>query len=903
MASNKINSKSPLSRGEFLPKQKIRLWLSALFHVKQSDRELDSELRFHVEKQTEARIRAGLSPQEARQAALREFGSVDLAKEECREERGTQFITEAWQDTRFALRILAKSPGFTAVAIAALALGIGANSAIFSVVNAVLFHPLPYKDPARVMWVANYLPSQNHTIAFDADYFAWRRASHAFQDMAAFQSFGTATLTRTGEPVRLNSATVTSSFLNVLGVSPRLGRDFAVGEDAPNGPRVVLLTDKLWRERFSTDSSIIGTAITLDGNLCTIVGVLPANFEFFGGAHPDLLLPYKLEDRGIAVGRSILFVNVIGRLRDGVSPEAAAVDIDTVNGPLHAGFPGGYRKMVAGARAIVIPLPVRLTSHAKPAMLILLGAVGFVLLIACANVANLQLARAVAREKEMAIRGALGAGRWRLARQLLAESSLLGLLGGAAGLILAAWIVSLVRHYGPQDIAHLESAHLDWHVLLLTLALSLVMGLLFGSAPVFSTFRISVNESLKESGGRGSSAARARRPQRFLIVAELALALVLLVGAGLLVRSFVRLISIPPGFDPHGVIAATVSLPINEYKTPEQRHAFFEDLVARLQAMPAVTSVGGGVVLPLQGFYSSAAISVEGRPPANTDISSSQGEWSSYFNTVTPGYFTTLRIPLLMGRNLDSRDVPGAPRSVVVNQAFVRRFFHNESAVGKRVSWGTDGIWWTIVGVVADARQDLTEEVDPQIFGTDQLDSVSVMELVVRSNGDPALLAPAIRGQVAAMDKDLPIYDVQTLDDLLSGITVVRRFNTALIGSFAGLAVLLAAVGIYGVMSYAVGQRTHEIGIRMALGAARGDVLRMVLGNGLRLALAGVALGLAASFGLTGLIRAQLYGVTPTDPITFAGVAILLMAVALFACWIPARRATRVDPITALRNE
>jgi len=881
----------------------VSQWLRALLRREKVEDELDAELHFDLERRTEANARAGMTLEEARRAALRDFGAVELAKEECRDTRGTQFLAEAWQDSRYALRVLAKSPGFTAVAIAALALGIGANTAIFSVVNAVLFHPLLYKDPARVMVVTDYLPRQNNSVAFDAEYFTWRRANHTFQDMAAFQSFGTATLTGAGEPVRLKSARVTSSFLDVLGIRPRLGRNFAAGEDRINGPLVVLLTDLLWRQRFSSDPSIIGKAIALDGIDCTVVGILQSDFEFVDNSHPDLLLPYRLADREVQIGRSIMFVNVIGRMRSGISSQIAAADIDAINGPLHARFPGGFGKMVSGARARVYPLRQRMVGDNRPALLILLGAVGLVLLIACANVANLQLARAVTREKELAIRVALGAGRWRIVRQLLTESSLLGLFGGATGLLLAVWMVSLMRRYGPHDLPHLENAHLDWHVLVFTLGLSLLTGILFGSVPLLSTFRTSANESLKESGARSNSAARVRRPQSFLVVVELALALVLFVGAGLLLRSLERLINIPTGIDVHGVLSATVSLPPDVYKSPAQQHAFFDQLISRIQAIPGVTSAGGAVVLPLQGVYSSAAISVEGRPPSEPSLSLNGSAWSSYLDVVTPGYFSTLHIPLLEGRYLDNRDRPGMPVSLVVNQAFVQRFFPNEDPIGKRVRWGSQEKPWTIVGVVADSKQELTEDVSAQAFATDQTDSTSDMNLIIRSNGDPAMLIPALRGQVAALDKDLPVYSVQTLEEMLSEQTATRRINAMLLAAFAGLAVLLAAVGIYGVMAYAVGQRVHEIGIRMALGAARGDVLRMVLGQGLRLAVIGVALGLAASFGLTGLIRAQLYGVTPTDPITFAGVAILLMTVALFACWIPARRATRVDPMTALRHE
>jgi putative ABC transport system permease protein len=801
------------------------------------------------------------------------------------------------QDVRYALRALAKSPGFVAVSGAALALGIGANTAIFSVVNSVLLHPLPYKDPAQLVWIADFLPRRGMNGVLDADYFAWRRQNHTFQDMAAYAQGPGFTLTGTGEAERLRGTKVTASFFHVLGIAPRLGRSFLPEEDRPGGAHVAVLSDALWRRRFAADPVVVGRAITLDGNPYTVVGILPPDFEFPGNSRAELIVPFALSGQAIQSEQTVIVLQAVARLRPGISTNAAAADLDAINQRLQASYPEGYAQMMAGARAQVIPLHDWLVGNVRPALLMLLGAVGFVLLIACANAANLQLARAVTREREMAVRAALGAGRWRLTRQLLTESLLLAMVGAASGLLLASWLVSLVRSLGPRDTPYLAGAHVDLRVLLFTFGVSLLSGLLLGLAPILAGFRVSLNDSLRQSGARSGAGARARRPQKALVIVEVALSLVLLVGAGLLIRSFLRLASVALGFDPHGVLTARVSLPPSLYQTDDRQRAFFAQFVERVQRLPGVISAGATAMLPLHGITMAAGVTVEGHAGAAPEAA------GAALDVVTPGYFSALHIPLVAGRFLDARDTAGFPLALVVNRAFARAFFPNEDPIGRRIKMTSDE-WRTIVGVVADTKQTgLASGVAPEAFFSLEQWATSDMALVIRSSADPLSLVSAVRKQAAQLDKSLPLYSIETMDEMLSADVASQRFHASLLGAFAGLAVLLAAVGIYGAMAYAVGQRTREIGVRMALGAEPAGMLGMVLAQGLRMALTGVVVGLAGSFALTRFMRSLLFEVKPTDPATFAGVPLVLVVVALAASYIPAWRATHVDPMVALRYE
>ena len=824
----------------------------------------------------------------------------DWREESFRKRRGGNFMADFWQDVRYAFRVLRNSPGITAVVVLTLALGIGANSAIFSVVNNVLLRPLPYRDSASLVWITNKLPARTQPLVFDADYFAWRKHCTSFAEITAYSPGSEYTLTGVGEAERIVGVRATYTYLRTLGISPQLGREISADEDRPAAPHVALLSEGLWRRRFSADPGVLGREIALDGKFYTVIGVLPRGFEFPESRKAELLVPLAVADQEVSTIRAIMFVQIIARLKPGITPEAATVELDTLSGPFHASFPAGLAKMLAGAQAQVMSLHDRFVGNVRPALLLLLGAVGFVLLIACVNVATLQLARAAAREKEIAIRGAMGAGRWRLARQLLTESSLVGIFGGAAGLALGVWLVALVRRFGPRAIPHLDVTQLDGRVILFTIAVSLFSGILFGLAPVFSAFRVSLNDSLKQGGSQSSAGKKAVRPQQVLVTIELGMALVLFIGAGLLARSFVRLISIPQGFDSRNVLTARISLPASTYLKEEQQRAFFSQLMERLAALPGVTAAGAGATLPLGGRVFSSIVQVEGRPPVDKTPGN---QWSADVDMVTPQYFTALKIPLKAGRFLDQSDAANGPETVVINEAFERQFFPNENPMGHRIQ-GVGPAMRTIVGVAADTRQTgIAAQTKPEIYVSSDQSPYSQMSLALRTDGDPMSLAPAVREIVASIDKNVPVYGVETMDASLASEVASQRFNMALLVGFAALALLLSAIGIYGVMAYAVGQRTHEIGIRLALGAVPGNVLRMILLQGAKLAAFGVVLGLGAGIALTRLLNSMLFEIKATDPLTFAAGALILFAAALAACWIPARRATKVSPLVALRYE
>jgi putative ABC transport system permease protein len=823
------------------------------------------------------------------------------------------------QDLRYSLRIIAKNPSFIAVAVIALALGIGANTAIFSVVDAVLFRALPYRDTGRLVWVTNYVAAQRQNLVFADEYYGWRTQSHVFENIAAYSAAAEYTLTGAGTPQRLRGGQVTASFLDVLGVAPQLGRNFLSDEDRPTGPKVVLLGDALWRSNFGADPDVVGKVIAFDDTPYTIVGVLPRNFEFLDNNPADMLVPFQLADTSVHASAGQIRVeirplNVVARLKPESTLPTVMKELDAINDRVLLGMPGNAKRLMGDAHAQAFFLHDHEVGNVRPALLVLLAAVGFVLLIACANVANLQLARAVGREKEVAIRGALGAGRWRLARLLLTESSAVALAGGAAGLLLAAWVIHLIHQFAPQNTPHLQDARLDVRVLLITLGLSLLTGILFGLAPVLAAFRVSVDKTLKETSVRSGAGTGTRRAQRVLMVAEIALSIVLFISAGLLVKSFLHLTAVQTGFNSHGVLTARVALPLDQYQSLDQQRAFFQQLVEKLKTIPGVEAAGATATIPLRGNPMISSIHIEGQ--SDGDFGTPDFPAAS-INAVTPGYFAALHVPLIEGRLLDDRDGPDAPNAVVVNQAFVRRFFSKKDSIGKQFSAGmrpqagrgaplpdAGPQMWTIVGVIGDTKQrGLASDTIPEATASALQWPRFMMYLTLRTSLDPLSLVSSVRKQVTDLDKNLPLYGVQTMDDVLSAEVASQRFNAGALAGFAGLAVLLAAVGIYGVMAYAVGQRTHEIGVRMALGAGRQTVLGMVLKQGLWLALIGVAIGVAAAFALTRLLGNMLYGVKASDPTTFIVVTVALIGVALAACWIPAYRATRVDPVIALRYE
>jgi putative ABC transport system permease protein len=882
----------------------------SLWRRTQCNKELVEEMQAHLALAEREAVESGQSPKDAQAAAHKEFGNVGLTAEVTRDAWGWNWLVELLQDIRYGVRNMLRTPEFALFTVLTLVLGIGANTAIFSVVDAVLFRALPYRHAGRLVWATNFASEQKQTLVFADEYAGWRTQNHVFENIAAYSPAAEYTLTGTGSPQRLSGAQVTASFLNVLGVMPQLGRNFLPEEDRPAGPKAVLLSNGVWRSNFGADRNVVGRVVALDDTPYTVVGVLARDFEFLDNSPADFLVPFQLSDSSIQSvnGRlrvAIQPLSVVARLRPGATVAATTVELNAINERVLAGL--NLKRLLGDAHAQVFLLHDHEVGDVRPALLVLLGAVGFVLLIACANVANLQLARAAAREREVAIRGALGAGRWRLAKLLLTESSALALAGGVAGLLLAAWAIRLIRRFAPQTIPHLQVAHLNLRVLVFTLLMSLLTGILFGLAPVLAAFRVSLNDTLKEGGSQSGSGTGTRRAQKVLMVAEIALSFVLFIGAALLVKSFHQLTAIQPGFDPHGVLTAQVALPLDQYQTPDRQRAFFEQLVQRLQALPGVASAAATATVPLRGNVQMiSTIQVEGQPAINPFMAKVP---TARINSVTPGYFSALRIPLIDGRLLDARDGADAPKSVIVNQAFVRRFFEKEDPIGKRFTakfspGPEDPPTWTIVGVINDTKQQgLAADVTPEVTASASQWPRFMMTLVLRTAVDPVSLVSAVRQQVSALDKNIPVYAVQTMDDLFSAEVASQRFNAGALAGFAGFAVLLAAVGIYGVMAYAVSQRTREMGVRIALGAGRGNVLRMILSQGFRLALIGAGLGLAASFVLTRLMTGLLFGVKSSDPLTFVLVTAALLAVALAACWIPAHRATRVDPVVALRYE
>jgi putative ABC transport system permease protein len=806
------------------------------------------------------------------------------------------------QDVRYGLRVLLKSPGFTAVALVALALGIGANTAIFSVVNAMLLRPLPYADPDRIvtLWETNpnltskYL--RTHNEASPANFNDWRAQQSVFSDVGAFR-WSTFNLTDVDTPEQLRGNRATASLFRVLGVKPLLGRTFRDDEDAEGAPRVVVLSYGLWQRRFGGDPNIINRQISIDTESHTVVGVMPKEFEF-PNASVEMWTPLALSKED-AARRGAHYLYTRARLKDGVTLDEARAQMGTIAARLRQQYPDTN----SDRDVRLVRTQDDTNEQIRPALYVLFGAVGFVLLIACANVANLSLARSSARHKELAIRAALGAGRARMIRQMLTESVLLSTAGGVCGGLLAMWGLDLVTASVPREYALLfhgwNQISLDGRVLAFTLLVAVATGLLFGIAPALQATKTDLNEALKEGGGRGSASHARGRFRDALVVSEVALALVLLIGAGLMFKSFARMLTVDPGFDPRGVTTMGLGLSEAKYQKPEQWTRFYGQLLEKLRAEPGVESASVVNDIPMGGSGGTTSFVVEGRPAPP------KGQYpEANFRIASPDYFKTLRIPLLEGRPFDERDTADRPLVAVVNETFARTFFDGEEAVGKRLRDpdGTHPV--EIVGVVADVKHwGLDDEPEPYIYMAHAQSPDNVMTIAVRSSVDPPAMVAAVRRDVQSLDRDLPVFDIKSLAQRVEESGSQKRLIVFLLSVFAAVALLLASVGIYGVMAYSVAQRTHEIGIRMALGAQTRDVVRLVLRHGMLMALAGVSVGVLASLALTKLIKAMLFRVSPTDPATFALVAAALAAVALVACLVPARRATRVDPVIALRHE
>ena len=812
------------------------------------------------------------------------------------------------QDIRYGFRMLRKSPGFTFVALLTLALGIGANTAIFSVVNATLLRPLPYEDPSQIVLVWGTNPrgfGWRGKTGFSApNYVDYKEQNKVFAEMGAFVGSSGFTLTGTDAAEHIKSGNVTSDFFKVLKVQPILGRSLIPEDEQVGRDHVVVLSHRLWQRRFGADQNIVGQTIQLDAKPYTVVGVLPPGFEFsipdfFG--QKDVWVPAILPNDD----RSHNYISVLARLKPGVTLRMAQADLDTITARLTA----EYSHDMPGFGTRLVPLHEQIVGDIRPVLLILFGAVGFVLVISCANVANLQLARASTRQKEIAVRAALGASRVRLARQLLTESMLLAVIGGALGVLIGSWGIKLLTGLQPASLLPVTNITIDFTVLGYSLVLSVITGILFGFAPALQSKPARLSESLKEGGRTSAAGDSGGRIRGLLTIFEIALSLVLLIGAGLLIRSFVGLLMVDPGFETKNILTVPMDLPEYAYPETTRQAEFYTEVMERIRALPGVTAVGATSDLPPTKSSHSSSFTIEGRPPLDPGNEAS----SVQDHLATPQYFRAMGIPLVAGRAFSEADNSSAPAVAMINQMFAHRFFPNENPVGQRLKFDsskTPNPWITIVGVVGDVRGfGLDKQPSSEIYLAYQQPNVwdrsplPYLYLVVHTAGEPNSAAASVLGAVHEFDKNLPLPRAQTMEDILAASIGARRFNMVLLGVFAGLATILSAVGIYGMISYSVAQRTHEIGIRMALGARRVDVIKLVLRNGMILALTGVAIGLAGAFALTRLMTTLLFGIKSTDAVTYVIVSVSLLAVALLACYIPARRAAKVDPLVALRYE
>jgi putative ABC transport system permease protein len=806
-------------------------------------------------------------------------------------------------DLRYAVRVLFKSKALTAVALLTLALGIGVNSAIFSVVNAIVLRPLPYtrSQDLMVIWGNLHKPGLEEIEISALELRDFQQQCQAFDQIAAYSTDGF-NLTGIDQPERLRGAGISANLFPTLGVQPQLGRNIAAEEDVYGNDRVVVLSYSLWQRRFGGDPSVVSRTIQLDGRTMNVVGVMPADFHY-PDRETEVWIPLAFTpDLFEENNRGSHFLNVIARLKPGVTAAQAQADLDTVTARLSTEHTSTYR---GGFSARVRALHEELVGDLRRAMLVLLGAVGLVLLIACANVAHLRLASATSRYREFAIRAALGARRGRVVRQFLTESVLLSLVGGAIGLALAVWVVRALVLLMPKNTPRLEEIKLDYRVVLFTLGTSLLTGIIFGLAPAFQAAKTNLNDVLKEAGRSGGDTSRRLRLRNLLVISEFALSLVLLIGAGLMVKSLLRLQEVKPGFEPEHLLTMRLALPATKYENFNQSRAFFEQLFDRLDARPEVESVGAINLLPFGGGGGDRSFSIEDQP-----VAAGHARPDEQVRFVSPGYFHTMQIPLLSGRDFTRRDLPDTPPVAIVNNAFARKFWADGNAIGKRISFSANNPkWYEIVGIVGNVKHrglDIADSPELYIPAFQPLfadGNVPSMYVAVRTVNEPSLTAGVMRSEVAAIDRDQPVSSLMTMDQRISDSVAPRRFNMFILGLFAALALVLAAIGIYGIMAFTVVQRTHEIGVRMALGASRSDVLKLVLRNGVTLALIGIVVGLVAAFAATRVLSSLLYDVSATDPLIFVIDAVLLAVAALLACYIPARRATKVDPLVALRYE
>jgi len=868
--------------------------LRSFFQRSAVERELDDEMRFHLDQAIEQNITRGMAPEEARRKALIELGGAEQVKEECRDARGWNLVEDTWRDVCFGARMMRKSPGFTVVAVLTLALGTGANAAIFSVVESVLLRPLPFKNAHRLVDLTEYRPGavDRGGVSFP-DYLAWKQQNTVFEETAAYFLVNASNDVVLGGPVstvRARYSTVTNSFFQILGVQPALGHGFSASDEVPGGRKVFLASNAVWRSALGGDPRAIGKAYLLDGENYTLIGVMPPGFDFPKGC--GIWVPTSTLGESGLHDRISHAVRVLGRLRPGTSLAQAEAQIATIQERLATSYPKTDADWHVRAR----PLLDEIVGNVRTSLFVLLGAVGFILLIACTNVLNLLLARALGREKEFAIRSALGAGRMRLLRQQLTEVFLIVCLSILLALPLAKWGLALAVSLTSVHLPRMESFRLNVSVLGFLLVIAALTTILVGLMPALQASRHHVHGALGEDQYSGWSGRRSRRILGALVVSEVALTLLLLCGAGLMLRSFVRLIRVNPGFQPEHLLTMKIALPGGTYPKSEQTSAYLDRLLERLRVLPGVRSVAAATTLPLSGESDWGTFLIAGGSTPDW-ANASAASWRG----VSVDYFRTLGIPLLRGRTFTRADAKNQ-NAIIINEAMAGKFWPGTDPIGQRVLIGHRSNPLEIIGIVGDARGvGLNAKPKPEMYTA--LRGFWYTFLVVRTTREPSSMASTVREQVAGLDKGVPVYQIATMDQLLGRSVAPDRFNLFLLGLFAALALVLATVGIYGVLAFSVGRRTHEIGMRLAMGAHQADILRLVVRQGMKLVLVGIVLGIAGALALTRLMASLLYGVSATDPATFMAVTVLLASVAMMACYVPARRAMHVDPMVALRHE
>lgn len=866
--------------------------------------DVDEELRFHLDMRVEELVRSGLSATAARAEAEREFGDLDDARRYINAvdrqteaaHRRTEFMGDLRQDLVYALRKLRAAPAFTFTVILTLALGVGANTAIFSVVNGVLLKPLPFPDPDRVLWI-RYVLNGEPDAGSPPELADFRSRSRTMQSFAMYEGQA-ANLVRDGaDPELLVAMKVSANWFNIFRAKATLGRTFAHGEDQEGAPKVVVLNERAWRRYFNGDPGVVGRAVRINGEPVTVIGVVPSGMAYPGGA--DMWMPLVFAASDLADNRrGARWLSLMGRLKPEATLDQAQRELSQIAAGIAARYPRYYRTL----NVVPTPLRDRIVRDLKKPLLVIMGAVAFVLLIACANVANLFLVRATGREGEMAIRTALGAGRSRLVRQMVTESVTLSLLGAACGLLLAKWGMAVLLRFAPAELPRVSDARIDGWALFVTLLVALITGLVFGLLPIARTDRGNLGVALR-AGGRGTRSHQgSSRARRAIVVAEVALAVTLLVGAGLLLRSFRRLLAVDPGFRPDSALTFRVRLPETSYASDTSVRHFVDALDARLHAIPGVRVAGMSNALPLDGSDFTLSFQVRGRPPVPENQ-----QPSAQIIVVTPGFFPAMGMTASRGRLFDRNDRVGGPKVALVSREFARRHFPNEDPIGKYVDlgWRVDGEGrgGMIVGIVGDVKQmALERDAPPTLYLPMDQASRSSLRVVLRTSVTPASVTSAVRAAVKEVDRELPVFAVRPLEEYVSEAMGPQRFYAVIVALFAGVALLLAAVGLYGVIAYAVSQRTHELGVRVALGATRRHIGRIVVMQGLVLSLVGAVVGIAAALVVGRVIGSLLFGVTAADPLTFAAVIVVLLAVAVIASYVPARRAARVDPLIAMRG-